>query len=550
VPRWPTPPPALREACPDAARNEYSGGMMRRLLLSLLLMGVALAQVPRADVLFLHARMLDGTGNPWRYADVAVTGDRISFIGDAMRAGIVAKQTRDLGGRLYLTPGFIDLHTHTAAGLSRPDMRANLNYLMQGVTTVVSGNDGESPWPIGARLQAWRHDGIGTNAALFVGEGTIRTRVLGMADRAPTPAELVRMEAMVRQAMREGAIGLSTGLFYVPQSFSKTDEIVALARVAAAEGGFYDTHLRDESSYTVGLKAAVAEAITIGREARLRIMISHIKALGRDVWGEGPMIVAMINAARAEGIDVVANQYPYAASQTSFEAATVPNWAEAGGQQQLVARIDDPATHARLLPEVAHLIDKRGGPESLTLVGYASDRKLEGKSLAEIAGLWNVAPEEAVLRLVRAGETSVVSHNMQQSDIVAFMRQDWTATASDGESALPGQLTHPRSFGTFPRRLEKYVRDNQTTTLPFAIRAMTSLPAAIAGFSGRGEVRVGNYADLVVFDLAKVHSPVTYIQPAQYAQGFEDVLVNGQFAVRDGRPTGVLAGKVLARHAS
>lgn len=508
--------------------------------------GAAAAQnPPHLGVLFLHARLLDGSGNPWRLADVGIARDHIAFVGDAARAGATATQTIDLKGAEYLTPGFIDLHTHTAGGLSRPDMRENLNYLLQGVTTVATGNDGESPWPIGARLEQWQRGGIGTNAALYVGFGTVRARAMGLGDRAPTPAELEKEQAMVRQAMCEGAIGLSTGLFYTPQSFSKTDEVVALAKVAGQFGGFYDTHLRDEDSYTVGLKAAVAEAIEIGREAHLEVQISHIKALGRDVWGESPAIVQMIDAARGEGIEVVANQYPYTASVTSFEAAVIPNWAENGGRPALLKNIADPAARARLLREIPALIRKRGGPPTLMLIGYAHDRSLQGKTLAQLAAAWHVSPAAAVLRVVRGGETQVISHNMTQKDVRTFMRQDWVATASDGESALPGMLTHPRSFGTFVEKIQRYVEAEHVITLPFAVRAATSLPAAIAGLRDRGEIRVGDYADLLVFNLARLHSPATYQHPSQYAHGFDDILVNGRFAVRNGQPTHILAGRVL-----
>lgn len=523
---------------------------MQRIALAILCLAASLAlaaaQTPRhLDVLFTHARLLDGSGNPWRLADVGVAGDRIAFVGDAARAQVSATQTMDLKGVAYLSPGFIDLHTHTAAGLSRPDMRENLNYLMQGVTTVATGNDGESPWPIGARLQAWQRQGIGTNAALYVGFGTVRARAMGLGDRAPTPAELQREQAMVRQGMCDGAIGLSTGLFYTPQSFSKTDEVVALAKVASAFGGFYDTHLRDEDSYTVGLQGAVAEAIAIGREAGLEIQISHIKALGRDVWGQAPQVIAMIAQARAQGVNVVANQYPYTASVTSFEAAVIPNWAENGGRPALLKNLADPAARARLLREIPALIRKRGGPASLMLIGYARDPSLQDQTLAQLAARWQISPAAAVLRVVRGGETQVISHNMTENDVRAFMRQDWVATASDGESALPGMLTHPRSFGTFTEKIQRYVQAEHVISLPFAVRAATSLPAAIAGFRDRGAVRVGAYADLVVFKLKQVRSPATYEHPAQYSQGFEDILVNGRFAVRDGQPTHLLAGRVL-----
>lgn len=518
------------------------------IFLLLALIGMGAAQVPTqttAAVLFTHARLLDGTGNPWRMADVAVKGDRIVFVGDAAAEHVTAGETIDLHGTEYLAPGFIDLHTHCWHGLSSQILNENLNYLMQGVTTVMTGNDGSGPWPIGATLDSWNKNGIGTNAMLFVGFGTVRVQVLDRDNRAPNADELRREEELIAQGMREGAFGMSTGLFYVPQSFSKTDEVVALAKVAASMGGIYDTHLRDEDSYTPGgVKGAVAEAIEIGREAHLPIMISHIKTLGKAVWGQSPQIVAMIDAARAEGINVVANQYPYEASSTAFEDAVLPNWAAEGGRAKMLERFKDPALRERLLKEIPVLIEKRGGPASLVLIGY-KDASLRGKTLEEIASLWHVEPAEAVLRVLEGGPTTVVSHNMSEDDIREFMKQDWTATGSDGVTAAPGDLVHPRSFGTFAVKIQKYVNQEHVITLPFAIRAATSLPASIVGLKERGLVREGNYADLVVFDLSKVASTATYRNPSVYAQGFVDVMVNGKFAVRDGQPTHALAGRAL-----
>ncbi len=502
------------------------------------------------DLLFTNARLLDGSGNPWRRADVGIRGDRIAFVGDAQRAPVAAQQTLDLRG-LYLAPGFIDLHTHSLGILSDVKQRENLPYLMQGVTTVVAGNDGNSPWPIARMLETLESQGIGTNAALFVGFGTIRRQVLQMSDRAPNPEELRREQDLARQGMREGAIGLSTGLFYTPQSWSKTDEVIAVAKAAGELGGFYDSHLRDEDSYNIGVRAAVAELIEISRQAHLPGMVSHIKCLGREAWGCSKDVIEMVRKAREEGLQIVANQYPYTASETALEAAVFPNWAAVGGRQKMVERIDDPATRQKLAGEIPALIAKRGGPDTLVLAGFNPDRNaapsavppvdrsIVGKSLEQIAQEWQVAPEEAVLRIVRAGGTSVVSHNMTESDVAEFMKQDWVATGSDGSGG------HPRLYGTFALRLEKYVVADKVTTLPFAIRAMSSLPAQIAGFSERGMVAPGYFADLVVFDLAKVHTPATYLEPAKYAEGCVYVLVNGKFVVKDGQPTHVLAGRAL-----
>ena len=543
------------------------------LVLSLLVLPSAFAQAPptTADILFIHARVLDGTGNPWFLGDVAVKGDRIVFVGDAQRANVMARRTIDVHG-LYLAPGFIDLHTHTAAGLSDPKRKENLSYIMQGVTTVATGNDGNSPWPIQQTLEKWEKDGIGTNVALYVGFGTVRRQVIKSApgagqpppggenppaqtspsseNRAPTPQEVEQERALIRQGMREGAIGISTGLFYVPQSFSKTDEVIAVAQAAAELGGIYDSHLRDEDSYNIGVRQAVAEAIEIGRRNHMPIMISHIKCLGREAWGCSKDVVAAVDRARAEGINVVANQYPYEASGTALEAAVMPNWAMEGGRDKFLTRLTDPAQRQKMLAEIPALISKRGGPETLVLVGYTADASLRGKSLQEIATMWNLPPNETVLRILEKGGTSVVSHNMTESDIAEFMRQEWTATGSDGDLALPGSLVHPRGFGTFAFKIQKYVNGDHVITLPFAVRAATSLPAQIAGFADRGLIRAGHFADLIVFDPAKVMSPATYTNPSVYAQGMIDVMVNGQFAVENGQPTHALAGRALRGPAS
>jgi N-acyl-D-amino-acid deacylase len=535
--------------------------------------GFAVAQQAplTADVLLMHGRILDGTGNPWFLGDVAVKGDRIVFVGDSQRANVMARRTIDLRG-LYLAPGFIDLHTHTAAGLSDPKRHENLSYLLQGVTTVATGNDGNSPWPIQQTLEKWERDGIGTNVALYVGFGTVRRQVIrsvsaggqppsagdtpparadaATENRSPTAAEIEQERALIRQGMREGAIGISTGLFYVPQSFSKTDEVVAVSQAAAELGGIYDSHLRDEDSYNIGVRAAVAEAIEIGRRDHMPIMISHIKCLGREAWGCSKDVVAMIGRARAEGINVVANQYPYEASGTALEAAVMPNWAMEGGRDKFLARLADPAQRKKMLNEIPALIAKRGGPETLVIVGYSADRSLQGKSLQEIAAMWNLPPNETVLRILEKGGTSVVSHNMTESDIAGFMRQDWTATGSDGELALPGSLVHPRGFGTFALKIQKYVNTDHVITLPFAVRAATSLPAQIAGFANRGLIRADYFADLIVFDPSRVNSPATYTNPSVYAEGMVDVMVNGQFAVENGQPTHALAGRPLRGPAS
>src|SRR5258708_6516340 len=326
---------------------------------------VALLAAPRAlaqqhvDILIRGGTIVDGSGGRGGKGDVGIRGDRITFIGNAATSKVSATRTIDAAG-LIVAPGFIDPHTHTGGDLSSPRTKSNLPYLMQGVTTVVTNNDGGGPVDIAAQLSGWTRDGIGTNAAVYVGEGSVRRKVMGMSDAVPTPAQLDSMKAIVTRGMDAGAIGMSTGLYYAPGSYATTEEIIELAKVAAAKGGMYDSHIRDESSYTIGLVGAIAEAIRIGRDANLPVHISHIKALGADVWGQSDTVIALIRNARAQGLDVGASQYPYTASGTSVGASLLPRWAEAGGRGSLRARVGDPATRARLVAEMEANMRRRG----------------------------------------------------------------------------------------------------------------------------------------------------------------------------------------------
>ena len=355
----------------------------------------------RVDILIRGGTVVDGSGAPRRRADVGVTGDRITFVGDAAASRVMAARTIDATG-LIVAPGFIDPHTHTQADLSSPERHANLAYLMQGVTTVITNNDGGGSIEIGRTLDGWRKGGIGTNAAVYIGQGSVRGAVLGMSASAPTPAQVDSMRAIVARGMDQGAIGMSTGLYYAPGSYASTEEVIELAKVAAAKGGLYDSHLRDESSYTIGLVGAVNEAIRIGREAHLPIHISHIKALGTDVWGQSDSVIGIIKTARASGVDVTADQYPYTASGTSLGASLLPRWAEAGGRDSLRARAKDPAIRARLVAEMEANLKRRNGAHSL-LISSTRDTSLLGKRLDEIARRRNTTPVEAALAIITAG---------------------------------------------------------------------------------------------------------------------------------------------------
>jgi N-acyl-D-amino-acid deacylase len=510
--------------------------MIPRILSVLLLLYLtSSAWAQSLDLVIRNGSVLDGSGSPAKQVDIGIRGDRVVLIGKNLRQK--ASRVIDAHG-LIVAPGFIDPHTHTFEDLSNPATSRNDAYLMQGVTTVTTGNDGSSPVQIGDALHKWAQQGIGTNAALFIGQGSVRDAVMGMSDAKPTPAQMDSMKALVDRGMKEGAIGMSTGLYYAPGSYSSTEEVIALAKVAAADGGIYDTHMRDESTYNIGLLASVRETIRIGREAHMPVMISHIKALGRDVWGQSPQVIALVDAARAEGLRVTASQYPYDASGTSVEPALIPRWAEVGGSAALLQRIGDPAVRPRLMAEMQRNLDRRGGPESLLLTA-APDKEFIGKTLAKIAQERGISPIEAALIIIQKGGADVASFNMQQSDIKNFMRQDWVMTCSDGS---PG---HPRKYGTFPEKLRKYVFDEYVITLPFAIRSSTSLPAETLGLKDRGLLKTGYFADVVVFDPKTIRAQSTYEQPKLLATGVVYLLVNGKLAIDAGKLTNAQAGRPL-----
>ncbi len=494
------------------------------------------------DLLLKGGQVIDGTGAGPRVEDVGILGDRIVFVGDAAKTKLKAARTIDVRG-LIVAPGFIDPHTHSGGDLSDPKRNGNLNYLMQGVTTVVVGNDGAgSPHP-GKTLDLWGAQGIGTNAALLVGHGAVRTEVLGRGDIQPTPEQLERMKALVRGAMEEGAFGLSSGLFYVPGSFATTEEVIELAKAAAEFGGYYDTHMRDENSYNIGLLGSIAETIRIGREAKIPVHISHIKALGPEVWGKSAGAIAMVEKARAEGIDVTADQYPYSASGSALTASLLPPWAQAGGREEVLARLADSNLRPKLLAEMQENLKRRGGADSLLFTSSEAPELL-GKTLAAVAKEKNLPPVEAALEIMRErklGGLSVASFNMNEDDIVRFMKQDWVMTGSDGSEG------HPRLYGTFPRKLRLYVLQKKVIPLPAAIRGSSSFPARVIRIPERGEVRRGYFADVIAFDPVTIADQSTYEHPEQLATGMKYVIVNGALAVEDGKYTGALAGRALRR---
>jgi N-acyl-D-aspartate/D-glutamate deacylase len=502
-------------------------------------LGWLTAQAPTLDLLIQRGIVMDGTGSEPVVADIGIKGDRIEFIGDSRSSHVTATRVMDATG-LIVAPGFIDPHTHTFDDLKTEDRKANLPYLMQGVTTVVTGNDGGGPISPASTFQIWEKQGIGTNAALLVGQGTVRQAVMKMSDAKPSADEIGRMKAMIGEAMDSGALGMSTGLYYAPGSYSTTEEVIELAKVAAAKDGIYDSHMRDESSYTIGLMGSIEETIRIGREAKIPVHISHIKALGTDVWGKSADAIRAIQRARAEGIDVTADQYPYLASGTSVGASLLPRWAEVGGREELLKRIADPAVRSKLASEMELNLKRRGGADSLLIVG-GSDRQLIGKRLDAIAKERNESPIDAALEIIKKGNASVASFNMNDQDVDAFMKQDWVMTGSDGSDG------HPRKYGTFPRKIREYVLNKKIISMPFAIRASSALTAETLRMTDRGRLTPGYYADVIVFDPKTIADKSTYEQPQVLATGMKYVLVNGKVAVDDGKFTGVLAGRPVKR---
>lgn len=487
----------------------------------------------RVDLIIRGGTIYTGSGAPF-VGDVAVSGDRIRAVG--RRLPHSAARLVDARG-MIVAPGFIDPHTHAGAQLASDDPQARLvpAFLLQGVTTAVIGNDGGGDPDVAAVLGSARRRPTGINYAALVGFGAVRRAVIGEADRAPAPAELARMRQLVASAMCQGALGFSTGLFYAPQSFAATEEVAALAREAGLRGGVYDSHIRDESSYTIGLAAAVDEAIAIGRAAGLPVHISHIKALGVDVHGQAPAIVARIEAARRAGQRVTADQYPWSASGTSLVAALVPRWAQDGGRAGLLRRFDDAALASRLRAEMADNLRRRGGAASL-LVTEGPHR---GRTLAEIAAGGD--PIEAAIAAIRVADAALASFNQTEADIAAFMRRPWVMTSSDASAG------HPRAYGSFARKYSEYVVRRRVLTLRQFIERSTALAADTFGIADRGRLRPGAYADIVVFDPRRFAARSTYEEPTLLAAGVRTVLVNGEVAVDNGALTGAAAGRGLAR---
>jgi len=477
-------------------------------------------------------------------ADVGVRAGLVAGVGDLSEAaaGIIL----DVTG-LYVAPGFIDTHSHSGPGLTTEELSHAEPLLAQGLTTVVVNPDGGGPVALVEQRAELEQEGLGVNVAQLVGHGSVRGRVMASDDRAPTEAELDQMRTLVRAGMEAGAWGLSSGTFYTPGSFSKNSELIELARVAAEYGGVYTSHIRDESNYTIGVLAAVEEVIDVSRQSGITGVVTHIKALGPPVWGSAAAMVERIEAARAEGLPVYADQYPYLASATGLSAALLPRWSQAGGSGAFAERVADPDTNMRIREAMVENLARRGGADRIQFRRFAEDPSIEGRLLSDIAAERDANPIDVALELILQGGPSIVSFNMSEEDLLTLMTQEWTMTSSDGGLPLFGVgVPHPRSYGAFARKIGVFVFQDGVMSLEAAVRSMTALPAEVMGMEDRGRIKEGMVADLVVFsDYFKDNA--TFTEPHQLSSGVVHLFVGGEAAIINSAFTGARAGRVLVK---
>jgi N-acyl-D-amino-acid deacylase len=498
---------------------------------------------PAYDLLITNGRIVDGTGNPWFRADIGIKGGRIARVG-RIRAE-EARAVLDAHNQI-VAPGFIDVHTHVEGIYNQP---AADNFVRMGVTTLVTGNCGTSATNVAEFLGRAQKTPLAVNLATLVAHGSIRQKVLGLANREPSGEELRQMEAIVEQAMRDGAVGLSTGLIYVPGTYAKTDEVVALAKVAARYGGVYATHMRNEGEHVAD---AIRESIEIGEQAGLPVEISHFKISSKRLWGESQMTLGLVREARSRGLVVTVDQYAYTASSTSLDSR-LPSWLLEGGREEGKKRLADPATRERVHKEMRDALKRSMQKDySFAVVArYAPNQKFDGKSIAQITLEARKKKDidsqiEQMLEMYAAGGAGMIYHSMDERDVQAIMREPFTMIASDsGVLRFGDGVPHPRGYGNNARVLGRYVRELKIVTLEDAVRKMTSLPAQTFRLTDRGLLREGYAADVVVFDDAQVGDRATFEQPHQYPAGLSHVVVNGEEVFADGRMTEARPGRAL-----
>ncbi|RYF70023.1 MAG: D-aminoacylase [Cytophagaceae bacterium] len=515
------------------------------LLLCLFISGLTYAQP--YDLIIKNGRVVDGTGNPWIHADVAIQNGRIVRIGTF--ATTDAKRTIDATG-LIVAPGFIDVHTHVEGDLEvQPGAP---NFIFDGVTTMITGNCGGSSTNLRTYFDTLRMQGISVNLGSLIGHNTVRMKVMKMAFREPTAREQTEMENLVEQAMKDGAVGISTGLIYTPGTYARTPEVVNLAKMVSRYGGVYASHIRNEGQ---SVKQAIEEAILISREAKIPVEISHFKVASKPLWGKSTETIELVEAARREGLDVTVDQYPYTASSTSLESI-VPSWALADGDSAVLARFRNPVSRTKIRTEMLNELAKnlRKNYEYAVVSSYRPDSSFNGMSISAInqkLGRKNSAATEAdlVMELMERANLQniqMVYHTMSEADVETIMRYPNTMIASDaGVATLGSGMPHPRAYGTNARVLGRYVRERHVIPLEEAIRRMTSLPAQRFNLADRGLLRPGYAADIVLFDEKTVSDKATYNQPHAYTKGISWVLVNGTPVVENNRHTGQRPGHLL-----
>ncbi|HLL76884.1 MAG TPA: D-aminoacylase [Pyrinomonadaceae bacterium] len=502
-----------------------------------------LAAEPTYDLVITNGRVVDGTGNPWFRADVAIKDGRIARVGRVSPGE--ARAILDARNQV-VAPGFIDVHAHVEGIYRQPEAE---NFTRMGVTTLVSGNCGSSANDVGEFLGRIRETPLAVNLATLVGHGTVRQQVLKLENRAPTAEEQRRMEEIVERAMADGAVGLSTGLIYVPGTYAKTEEVVGLARAAARHGGLYATHMRNEGEH---VREAIRESIEIGERAGLPVEISHFKISSKRLWGKSPETIQMVRDARERGLQVTVDQYAYAASSTSLDSQ-LPSWALEGGREEGKKRLSDAETRKRIVAGMKDALKSRGVKDySFAIVAsHQANPAFNGKSIAaitkEVRSKSDVDSQiDQILDMYAAGGAQMVYHSMDERDVQLIMREPFTMIASDAGVRRAGEgVPHPRGTGNNARVLGRYVRELKVVSLEDAIRKMTSLPAQTFRLADRGLLREGFAADIVVFDPATVADRATFEQPHQYPVGIGHVLVNGVAVIAEGQATGARPGAAL-----
>ncbi len=495
----------------------------------------ATVEEQRFDVLIINGRVYDGSLEPGRLTNLAIIDERIVMIDAPIDAP--ADLIIDASDQIVV-PGFIDPHTHVLDDILSPEKHNVASHLAQAVTTVFVGNDGGGLPSRAEMVTTMQTQGVGTNVGFFAGHNQIRESIMGLEDRPPTPAELTRMKGLVEEEMQAGALGLSTGLFYKPGSYATTEEVIELAKTAARFGGIYDSHIRDESSYNVGLVGSVREVIRIGREAGISAHIAHIKALGRDVWGQSGDLIALIDSAREAGLRVTADQYPWQASGTRFGSALIPRWAMADSNEAMLARLANPDLQDRIREEIDSNITRRGGADSMLVTGVSEWR---GMTLAEIAQQMGIDPIDAAIEAVRGGDPSIASFNMTVDDISALAIQPWVMTGSDGGEG------HPRKYASYPKAYRDFVVNQSILTIEQWVHRSSGLVADTFSLCDRGYLQEGRRADIAIIDLATYAPQADFENPSRLATGVTHLLVNGELAVSGRELKEVMSGQVINR---